>query len=92
LGHLRAVVRGDRHQLHRSTDDRGVEVDSAYAIGYLGFGPIIDRIGARLGYILGVFGSYQPIFALAGSANMVAIVAIHFLSPKLERVTETAVR
>jgi ACS family hexuronate transporter-like MFS transporter len=44
------------------------------------------------GYILGVFGSYQPIFALAGGAYMVAIVAIHFLSPKLKRVTEAAVR
>src|ERR1700693_1378954 len=24
--------------------------ESSYAVGYLGFGPIIDRIGARLGY------------------------------------------
>ena len=44
------------------------------------------------GYILGVFGSYQPIFALAGGAYIVAIVAIHLLSPKLKRVTEEAVR
>jgi len=44
------------------------------------------------GYILGVFGSYQPLFALAAGAYIVAIVVIHFLSPKLTRVTEAAVR
>jgi ACS family hexuronate transporter-like MFS transporter len=44
------------------------------------------------GYILGVFGSYQPIFALAGGAYIVAIVVIHFLSPKLTRVSEETVR
>jgi ACS family hexuronate transporter-like MFS transporter len=63
----------------------------------VGIGGMAGAVGGMLmskynGYILGVFGSYQPIFALAGSAYMVAIVAIHFLSPKLERVTETAVR
>jgi ACS family hexuronate transporter-like MFS transporter len=39
-----------------------------------------------------VFGSYQPIFALAGGAYLVAIVVIHVLSPKLTRVTAAAVR
>jgi ACS family hexuronate transporter-like MFS transporter len=43
------------------------------------------------GYILDVFGSYQPIFALAGGAYIVAIVVIHSLSPRLTRVSESAV-
>jgi ACS family hexuronate transporter-like MFS transporter len=63
----------------------------------VGIGGMAGAVGGMLmskynGYILGVFGSYQPIFALAGGAYMVAIVGIHFLSPKLGRVTEAAVR
>jgi MFS transporter, ACS family, hexuronate transporter len=63
----------------------------------VGIGGTAGAVGGMLmskynGYILGAFGSYQPIFALAGGAYIVAIVAIHFLSPKLKRVTEEAVR
>jgi ACS family hexuronate transporter-like MFS transporter len=63
----------------------------------VGIGGMAGAVGGMLmskynGYILGVFGSYQPIFALAGGAYMVAIVGIHLLSPKLGRVTEAAVR
>jgi ACS family hexuronate transporter-like MFS transporter len=63
----------------------------------VGIGGMAGAVGGMLmskfnGYILGVFGSYQPIFALAGGAYIVAIVVIHFLSPKLTRVTEEAVR
>jgi ACS family hexuronate transporter-like MFS transporter len=63
----------------------------------VGIGGMAGAVGGMLmskynGYILGVFGSYQPIFALAAGAYLVAIVAIHFLSPKLERVSEAAVR
>ena len=63
----------------------------------VGIGGMAGAVGGMLmskfnGYILGVFGSYQPIFALAGGAYIVAIVVIHFLSPKLSRVTEEAVR
>jgi ACS family hexuronate transporter-like MFS transporter len=63
----------------------------------VGIGGMAGAVGGMFmskynGYILGVFGSYQPIFALAGGAYIVAIVAIHFLSPKLKRVTEAAVR
>ncbi len=43
------------------------------------------------GYILDAFGSYQPIFALAGGAYIVGIVVIHVLSPKLIRVPEAGV-
>jgi ACS family hexuronate transporter-like MFS transporter len=63
----------------------------------VGIGGTAGAVGGMLmskfnGYILGMFGSYQPIFALAGSAYIVAIVAIHCLSPKLTRVAEEAVR
>ena len=59
----------------------------------VGIGGMAGAVGGMLmskynGYILGVFGSYQPIFAIAGGAYMVAIVAIHILSPQLQRVTE----
>jgi MFS transporter, ACS family, aldohexuronate transporter len=62
----------------------------------IGIGGMAGAVGGMLmskfnGYILGVFGSYQPIFALAGGAYMVAIVVIHLLSPKMTRVTEEAV-
>jgi ACS family hexuronate transporter-like MFS transporter len=63
----------------------------------VGIGGMAGAVGGMLmskynGYILGAFGSYQPIFALAAGAYIVAIVVIHFLSPKLTRVTEEAVR
>jgi len=63
----------------------------------VGIGGMAGAVGGMLmsqynGYILGVFGSYQPIFALAGGAYIAAIAGIHFLTPKLSRVTEAAVR
>src|SRR3984893_4267042 len=63
----------------------------------VGIGGMAGAVGGMLmskynGYILGVFGSYQPIFALAGGAYLVAIVAIHFFSPQRGRVKEEAVR
>ena len=62
----------------------------------VGIGGTAGAIGGMLmskynGYILDVFGSYQPIFALAGGAYIVGIAVIHSLSPKLERVSEDAV-
>jgi ACS family hexuronate transporter-like MFS transporter len=62
----------------------------------VGIGGTAGAVGGMLmskynGYILDVFGSYQPIFALAGGAYIVGIVTIHILSPKLTRVTQEAV-
>jgi len=62
----------------------------------VGIGGMAGAVGGMLmskynGYILDVFGSYQPIFALAGGAYIVAIAVIHFLSPRLTRVSEEAV-
>jgi ACS family hexuronate transporter-like MFS transporter len=62
----------------------------------VGIGGMAGAVGGMLmskynGYILDVFGSYQPIFALAGGAYIVGIAVIHFFSPRLTRVTEEAV-
>jgi MFS transporter, ACS family, hexuronate transporter len=62
----------------------------------VGIGGTAGAVGGMLmskynGYILDVFGSYQPIFALAGGAYIVGIVVLHFLSPQLTRVSEAAV-
>jgi MFS transporter, ACS family, hexuronate transporter len=62
----------------------------------VGIGGTAGAIGGMLmskynGYILDVFGSYQPIFALAAGAYIVGIAIIHSLSPRLERVAEEEV-
>jgi ACS family hexuronate transporter-like MFS transporter len=62
----------------------------------VGIGGTAGAVGGMLmskynGYILDVFGSYQPIFALAGGAYIAGIVTIHILSPKLTRVTREAI-
>ena len=62
----------------------------------VGIGGMAGAVGGMLmskynGYILDAFGSYQPIFALAGGAYIVAIAVMHSLSPRLTRVSEAAV-
>jgi ACS family hexuronate transporter-like MFS transporter len=62
----------------------------------VGIGGMAGAVGGMLmskynGYILDVFGSYQPIFALAGGAYIAGIAVIHFFSPRLTRVAEEAV-
>ena len=62
----------------------------------VGIGGTAGAIGGMLmskynGYILDVFGSYQPLFAIAAGAYIVGIVVIHLLSPRLARVTNEAV-
>ena len=67
------------------------------AVGSIvGIGGTAGAIGGMLmskynGYILDAFGSYQPIFALAGGAYIAGFAVIHLLSPRLTRVTEEAV-
>jgi ACS family hexuronate transporter-like MFS transporter len=55
----------------------------------VGFGGMAGAVGGMLiakvvGYILQWTGSYLPIFAIAGSAYLVALLSIHVLAPKLE--------
>lgn len=55
----------------------------------VGIGGMAGAIGGMfiaklVGYILDTTGSYVPIFAIAASAYLVALLVIHLLAPKLE--------
>lgn len=57
----------------------------------IGIGGTIGAIGGMMmakftGYILETTGSYTPIFAVAGSTYLIAVIVIHLLSPRLARV------
>lgn len=57
----------------------------------IGFGGTVGAIGGMCmakftGYILDTTHSYELLFAIAASAYLVALLAIHLLSPKLEMV------
>ena len=54
----------------------------------VGIGGTAGAIGGMLiakfvGYVLGLSGSYAPVFAVAGCAYMLALVALHIVSPRL---------
>ncbi len=58
----------------------------------VGIGGMFGAIGGMVisplvGYILQTTGSYVPIFIIAASAYLVALLIIHLLAPKLEPVT-----
>ena len=58
----------------------------------VGFGGMAGAIGGMsiakiTGKVLESTGSYMPVFLIAGSAYLVALVLVHLLSPKLEPVT-----
>ncbi|MDO6413354.1 MFS transporter [Sphingomonas sp. BIUV-7] len=57
----------------------------------IGIGGTLGGIGGMcmakfVGYVLDTTGSYTPIFAVAGSVYLIAILVIHLLSPRLARV------
>lgn len=57
----------------------------------IGIGGTVGAIGGMMmakftGYILETTHSYTPIFAVAGSTYLIAVVVIHLLSPRLARV------
>ncbi|KQM67972.1 hexuronate transporter [Sphingomonas sp. Leaf17] len=54
----------------------------------VGIGGAAGAIGGMLiakfvGYVLGLSNSYAPIFAVAGTAYIVALIALHLVSPRL---------
>jgi MFS transporter, ACS family, hexuronate transporter len=55
-------------------------------IGIGGFGGAVGgmMIATFTGWLLQVTGSYVPVFVIAGSAYLVALIVIHLLVPKLE--------
>jgi MFS transporter, ACS family, hexuronate transporter len=59
----------------------------------IGIGGMMGAVGGMLftkfvGQILQVTGSYRILFIIAASVYMVALLVIHLLSPKLQRVTQ----
>jgi len=57
----------------------------------VGIGGTIGAVGGMLmakyaGFVLDGFGSYAPLFAVAGSAYFLALLAVHLLSPRYARV------
>ena len=57
----------------------------------VGFGGMAGAVGGMLiakltGYILETTGSYLPVFLIAGSTYLTALLIIHLLAPRLERV------
>ena len=57
----------------------------------VGFGGMAGAIGGMLiakltGYLLETTGSYVPVFIIAGSTYLTALLIIHVLAPKLEKV------
>jgi len=56
----------------------------------VGFGGMAGAFGGMLiakltGYLLETTGSYLPVFLIAGSAYLTALLIIHLLAPRLER-------
>lgn len=55
----------------------------------VGIGGMLGAVGGMLmakyaGFVLDRLGSYTPIFLVAGSAYLLALAAVHLLSPRLE--------
>src|ERR671913_1701214 len=63
-----------------------------HAVGtVVGFGGMAGAVGGMLiakltGYLLETTGSYLPVFLIAGSAYLTALLIIHLLAPRLEKV------
>jgi ACS family hexuronate transporter-like MFS transporter len=71
-----------RHEFGWSESDYGLIVaafTAAYAIGVLGFGPIIDRIGTRMGYALAVAWWSVAGALHAATSSVLAFGAARFL-------------
>ena len=68
-----------------------------WAVGsVVGLGGFAGALGGMLmakyaGWVLEKFGSYTPIFVIAGSAYLVALLVVHLINPRYEPVTKFAV-
>jgi ACS family hexuronate transporter-like MFS transporter len=57
----------------------------------VGFGGMAGAVGGMLiakltGYLLETTGSYVPVFLIAGTAYLTALLIVHLLAPRLEKV------
>jgi ACS family hexuronate transporter-like MFS transporter len=59
----------------------------ASVVGIGGFGGAVGGmcIATFAGWVLQVTGSYIPMFIIAGSVYLIALLVIHLLVPRLER-------
>lgn len=66
----------------------------ASVVGIAGFGGAIGGmlIATFAGWVLQVTGSYVPMFVIAGSVYLLALLCVHLLTPGLERVNEVGGR
>jgi ACS family hexuronate transporter-like MFS transporter len=60
----------------------GSEVGSGGMIGAIG-GMAMAKYA---GWVLDQIGTYTPIFVVAGSAYLLALLAVHLLTPRMEPV------
>ena len=67
-----------------------------WAVGsVVGLGGFAGALGGMLmakyaGWVLETFGSYTPIFIIAGSAYLIALLVVHLINPRYEPVTKFA--
>ena len=67
-----------------------------WAVGsVVGLGGFAGALGGMLmakyaGWVLEQFGSYTPIFVIAGSAYLIALLVVHLINPSYAQVTKFA--
>ena len=59
---------------------------AAEVVGIGGFGGAVGGmcIATFTGFLLETTGSYVPVFLMAGSAYLLALIVVHALAPRLE--------
>jgi ACS family hexuronate transporter-like MFS transporter len=62
----------------------------ASVVGIAGFGGAIGGmlIATFAGWVLQATGSYVPMFIIAGSVYLIALLSVHLLAPGLDRVND----
>jgi ACS family hexuronate transporter-like MFS transporter len=90
IGLATAAHQGWSANVYTLASDMFPRVAVASVVGMGGFGGAVGGmiIATFTGFLLEWTGSYAPVFALAGSAYLVALAVIHVLSPGLKAVDE----
>lgn len=88
LGLATAAHQGWSANLYTLVSDIFPKRAVASVVGISGFGGAIGgmAIATFTGWVLQLTGSYVPMFGIAGSAYLLALMGIHLLTPTLERV------
>ncbi|PWU04341.1 MAG: MFS transporter [Terriglobia bacterium] len=88
VGLATAAHQGWSANLYTVASDTFPKRAVASVVGIAGFGGSIGGmlIATFAGFVLQFTGSYVPMFAIAGSAYLIALLIIHLLMPRLEPV------